>query len=61
MDPVKIAIYVSGGVVQGVVSNHPNISVETFDVDDKQADGKSEEDINNDWETRILPNHPYHL
>jgi len=43
----EVAVYVSGGLVQGARSNIP-VAVDVFDVDDKKCD-MSYVDIENEW------------
>jgi hypothetical protein len=46
----KVVIYVEGGVVQEIMSDDKDIEVEVFDVDNKQADGMSNSEIDDEWD-----------
>lgn len=54
-----VMVYVSGGNVQGIRSNIKKIAVEVFDVDNKKAEGKNEDQIELEWqELTKIAKHP---
>ena len=54
----NIIIYVSGGVVQGIRSNDPDIGVEVFDADDLLAEGLTGDAIDKRWDN-VIKSHPH--
>jgi hypothetical protein len=53
LEPAKVIVFVSGGVVQGAYSNEPNIKLEVWDYDDKRESGKSTLKLEKEFEKLI--------
>jgi len=49
MSRTNAIVYVEGGDVQGARADSGDISIEVFNVDDKKAEGKSMDEINEEW------------
>jgi hypothetical protein len=46
----RVAIYVEGGVVNAVIVDFEDVVVDLVDADNMKADGKSREEITQEWE-----------
>lgn len=46
MEDQKVVVYVSGGNIQAIYSNNPNITVKVIDEDNMIAEGKTRNECN---------------